>query len=71
MKLKTSTPEAKLSFDLSTKKIINDQNDRYFDREISWLSFNERVLLQVYDKTIHYGERLRYITISSQNLDEF
>ena len=71
MKLKTSTPEAKLSFDLSTKKIINDQNDRYFDREISWLSFNERVLLQVYDKTIPYGERLRYITISSQNLDEF
>ena len=71
MKLKTSTPEAKLSFDLSTKKIINDQNDRYFDREISWLSFNERVLLQVYDKKIPYGERLRYITISSQNLDEF
>ena len=64
MKLKTSTPEAKLSFDLSTKKIINDQNDRYFDREISWLSFNERVLLQVYDKISLKNPALNWVSIS-------
>ena len=71
MKLKTSNSEVRLSLNKITKKLINNQNDRYFDREISWLSFNERVLLQVYDKTIPYGERLRFVTISSENLDEF
>ena len=71
MKLKTSNSEVRLSLNKITKKLINNQNDRYFDREISWLSFNERVLLQAYDKTIPYGERLRFVTISSENLDEF
>ena len=54
-----------------TNKILTNQNDRYFDREISWLSFNQRVLLQAYDESIPFGERLRYICISSGNLDEF
>ena len=58
-----------MSLNKITKKLIYNQNDRYFDREISWLSFNERVLLQAYDNTIPYGERLRFVTISSQNLD--
>ena len=64
MKLKTSNSEVRLSLNKITKKLINNQNDRYFDREISWLSFNERVLLQAYDKTIPYGERLRFVTIN-------
>ena len=71
MKLKTSISEAQLSLNLITKKIINNPNDRYFDRELSWLSFNERVLLNAFDETIPFGERLRFITISSENLDEF
>ena len=71
MKLKTPIFEAKLSLNLTTKKIISHQKDRYFDREISWLSFNERVLLKAYDKAIPFGERLRFVTISSENLDEF
>ena len=54
-----------------TSKILTNQNDRYFDREISWLSFNQRVLLQAYDETIPFGERLRFVCISSENLDEF
>ena len=69
MKLKTSNSEVRLSLNKITKKLINNQNDRYFDREISWLSFNERVLLQAYDKTIPYSERLRFVTISSEYLD--
>ena len=64
MKLKTSNSEVRMSLNKITKKLINNQNDRYFDREISWSSFNERVLLQAYDKTIPYGERLRFVTIS-------
>ena len=71
MKLKTPIFEAKLSLNLTTKKIISHKKDRYFDREISWLSFNERVLLKAYDKAIPFGERLRFVTISSENLDEF
>ena len=54
-----------------TNKILTNQNDRYFDREISWLSFNQRVLRQAYDETILFVERLRFICISLENLDKF
>jgi polyphosphate kinase len=54
-----------------TNKILTNQNDRYFDREISWLFFNQRVLRQAYVETILFVERLRFICISSENLDEF
>ena len=54
-----------------TNKILTNQNDIYFDRAISWLSFNQRVLRQAYDETILFVERLRFICISSENLDEF
>jgi len=64
VKLKTSISEAQLSLNLITKKIINNPNDRYFDRELSWLSFNERVLLNAFDETMPCGERLRFINIS-------
>tara|TARA_E500000081_G_scaffold155121_1_gene194513 strand:+ start:1731 stop:3860 length:2130 start_codon:yes stop_codon:yes gene_type:complete len=71
VKLKTGFVKSELSLMHKTNKILTNQNDRYFDREISWLSFNQRVLLQAYDETIPFGERLRYICISSGNLDEF
>jgi len=60
-----------LSLMHKTNKILTNQNDRYFDREISWLSFNQRVLRQAYDETILFVERLRFTCISSENLDEF
>ena len=71
MILKTSLVKPDLSLMHKTNKILTNQNDRYFDREISWLSFNQRVLRQAYDETIQFVERLRFICISSENLDEF
>ncbi len=43
----------------------------YFDRDISWLSFNERVLLEAADQKVPLMERIRFLSIYSSNLDEF
>ena len=45
--------------------------DRYLDREISWLQFNERVLQLAADESVPLLERARYLAIFTSNLDEF
>ena len=40
-------------------------------RDISWLSFNERVLQEADDKTVPIHDRIRFFGIASSNLDEF
>ncbi|PSW11040.1 polyphosphate kinase 1 [Photobacterium sanctipauli] len=43
----------------------------YIDKELSWLSFNERVLQEAADKSVPLIERVRFLGIYSSNTDEF
>jgi polyphosphate kinase len=43
----------------------------YFNRDISWLSFNYRVLEEAYDDSLPLYERIKFLAIYSNNLEEF
>ena len=48
-----------------------ENSHKYFKRDISWLSFNYRVLLEAEDETLPIYERIKFLSIYSSNLEEF
>jgi polyphosphate kinase len=46
-------------------------NPRFFERDLSWLAFNDRVLQEAMDPSVPLYERIRFLAIWSSNLDEF
>lgn len=61
----TATPNGAVVFDAS------QHPDRFLDRELSWLAFNDRVLQLARDPALPLLERARFLAIFASNLDEF
>ncbi|MBL9172853.1 MAG: polyphosphate kinase 1 [Verrucomicrobiales bacterium] len=52
-------------------KDVRESERRYFNRELSWLEFNRRVLDEAFDTTNPLLERVKFFCIFNSNLDEF
>ena len=50
---------------------VSGTDKRYVNRELSWLSFNERVLQEAESSSVPLLERIKFLAIFSSNLDEF
>ena len=71
---KQRPPAKKSASSKSAKSKSIDQplpEDRFLNRELSWLAFNERVLAQAADESLPILERVKFLAITSSNLDEF
>ncbi len=55
----------------NASSIALDDPSLYFNRELSWLEFNRRVLEEAQDPSVPLLERLKFLAIFESNLDEF
>ncbi len=62
--------QGKATATLDNAGIVADSN-KYFNRELSWLEFNDRILLESRDTKNALLERLKFLSITASNLDEF